>query len=80
MILRLLEIGTLRALHVAAVHSSLCIDIRTVAASGLQHLALACKELALKSGHGTSPDLPLPSVHLFTWVRPQATRLRTPTA
>ena len=69
MILQLLEAGTLRALQVAALHSSLCIDISHLAASGLQHLALACERLGLEGGFGNSSSPPVPSISLFTWVR-----------
>ena len=65
---RLLEPGMLRALQVTAVHSSLCIDIRRLAASGLQHLALACERLRLEHACGGPP--PVPSIHLITWVCP----------
>ena len=70
LISRLLQAGTLCALQVAAVHSSLCIDIGRLAASGLQHLALACERLKLEGGCGNSRPPPVPSMHLFTWVRP----------
>ena len=70
MVSRLLEAGTLRALQVAAVHSSLCVAISSMAASGLQHLALACERLRLERGWSSSSAPPLPSIHLFTWVRP----------
>ena len=69
LILQLLEAGTLRTLQVAAVHSSLCIDIGCLAASGLQHLALACERLRLEGRRGNSSSPPVPSIHLFTWVR-----------
>jgi hypothetical protein len=69
LILRLLEAGTLRALQVAALHSSLCIDISRLTTSGLQHLALACERLRLEGACGKSSPPPTPSMHLFTWVR-----------
>ena len=75
LILRLLEAGTLRALQVVAVHSSLAIDIRRLATSGLQHLALACKRLRLDHTDGTSSSPPVPSIHLFTWVRTPGSNL-----
>ena len=74
---RLLEAGTLRALQVAALHSSLRIDISRLAASGLQHLALACERLRLHRTCGNTSVAPVPSIHLFTWVRPhEATWVR----
>ena len=75
LILRLLEAGTLRALQVAALHSSLCFDINRLAESGLQHLALACECLKLKGRRGNSRPPPAPSIHLFTWVRPSKAKL-----
>ena len=75
LILRLLEAGTLRALQVAALHSSLCIDIGCLAASGLQHLALACERLRLEGGCGNNSVPPVPSIHLFTWVRSREANL-----
>ena len=72
LISRLLEGGTLCALQVEALHSSLCIDVRHLAASGLEHLALACECLKLEGECGNSSSPPVPSIHLFTWVRPCA--------
>ena len=69
LISQLLEAGTLRALQVAAVHSSLCIAISRLATSGLQHLALACERLRLEGRRGKCRAPPVPSIHLFTWVR-----------
>ena len=70
-ILRLLEAGTLRSLRVEAPPSSLCVDISCLAASGLQHLSLKCQCLRLEGGCGNSSSPPVPSIHLFTWVRPR---------
>ena len=69
MVSRLLARGTLRALQVAAVHASLCLDMSRCAASGLQHLALACERLRLDGGCGSSGCPSLPSIHLLSWVR-----------
>ena len=67
---RLLQLGTLRALQIAAVHSSPLIDVATVASSGVRHLAMACE----RSGWGapaarmTAPRS-CPPCTCFTWVR-----------
>ncbi len=67
---RLLQLGTLRALQIAAVHSSPLIDVATVASSGVRHLAMACERLWLGRACSEDDGSPfLPSMHLFTWVR-----------
>ena len=62
--------GTLRALQIAAVFSSPCINISSLAASGLQHLALACETIMLDRNDCIDKSPPVPSMNLITWVRP----------
>ena len=66
---QLLELGTLRALQVAAVHSSPMLDISTLAHFGVRHLALACQRIWLTRACGDDGAPLMPSMHLLTWVR-----------
>lgn len=67
---RCLQLGTLRALQVAALLSTPSLNISHVAASGLQHLALACKRLTSHCKCTDDGSPPMPSINLLTWVRP----------
>ena len=67
LIQHLLALGSLRALQVAALHSRPSVNLSDAAASGLQHLALACERLSLHSIYSCPP---LSSIHVLTWVRP----------
>ena len=67
---RLVEAGTLRSLRVQAAHSSPRLQLSCLAASGLQHLSLECHGgLRLEGECDDRDSPPVPSIHLFTWVR-----------
>ena len=81
LISQLLEAGRLRSLRVKAAHTSLRIDMSCLAASGLQHLSLECWCGLRLEGECDDDDEPIPSIHLFTWVRArEATWVRTAAA